>query len=153
MRVVSNASPLIFLSKLEAVDLLSHCFSSVTIPEAVKSEVGAIYLPESIGVTAVSEFGEHFVAGALGVLHQGELEAMVLAQELKADLILLDDLRARQKATRMGLTVMGTLGVLQLAHRKQLITQQEFRQYLDDLVNRHGMWLSEKMLKTLRNLD
>lgn len=79
MKVVSNASPLIFLSKLEAVDLLNECFSSVAIPKAVRSEVGNISLPESINVSAVSEFGEHFVAGALGVLHEGELEAMVLA--------------------------------------------------------------------------
>ena len=46
MIVVSNASPVIFLSKLGALDLLAQCFDEVHIPEAVKTEIGDVVLPD-----------------------------------------------------------------------------------------------------------
>ena len=66
MKVVSNASPVIFLAKLNASDLLVDCFAEVHIPEAVLREVGELTLPLSIQVTAISEFGKYYVAGAVG---------------------------------------------------------------------------------------
>jgi predicted nucleic acid-binding protein len=152
MRVVSNASPLIFLSKLGELELLAHCFAEISIPQAVRAEVGDLSLPTFVQVQTISEFGKHYVAGSIGTLHAGELEAMVLAQETAADFVLLDDLRARQKAKRMGLNMIGTLGVLQLAHAKGLIGRDKLLVHYDELVNQHGMWLSEKMLQQLKSV-
>lgn len=150
MRVVSNASPLIFLSKLGELDLLAQCFADISIPQAVQAEVGDLPLPTFVQVKTISEFGRHYVSGSLGALHAGELEAMVLAQETGADFVLLDDLRARQKAKRMGLNMIGTLGILQLAHAKELIGKDKLLAHYDALVTQHGMWLSEAMLRQLR---
>lgn len=152
MRVVSNASPLIFLAKLNAPDLLVSCFEEVHIPEAVLQEIGELTLPPNIQVTAISEFGKYYVAGALGVLHVGELEAIRLAEELNADLVILDDARARSRAKRQGLRVIGTIGVLQLAQAKGLLSHSVFLAHLDALVNQHGMWLSTKMLEYLQKI-
>ncbi len=48
MKVVSNTSPLIFLSKLDALELLAECFSSVSIPNAVIDELKGLVPPEFI---------------------------------------------------------------------------------------------------------
>ncbi len=45
-------------------------------------------------------------------LHDGEVEVMMLAQELHADLVVIDDGPARKTAEYLGLNVTGTLGVL-----------------------------------------
>lgn len=150
MRVVSNASPLIFLSKLGELELLAQCFAEVCIPDAVHVEVGDLPLPDFVQVQSISEFGQHYVAGSIGALHAGELEAMVLAQETGADFVLLDDLRARQKAKRKGLGVIGTLGILQLSHAKGLLGREKLLAHYDALVHQHGMWLSEAMLRNLK---
>lgn len=98
MRVVSNTSPIIFLSKLNALHLFSECFTSVCIPNAVCKELGDIHLPELVKVEDITPSGRQFVDGALGRLHIGELEAMVLCREIGADYVLLDDMTARGKA-------------------------------------------------------
>ncbi|MBF0471933.1 MAG: hypothetical protein HQL48_11255 [Gammaproteobacteria bacterium] len=65
---------------------------------------------------SLSVEGRGFVAGAMGRLHRGELAVMRLAQENSVKWVLLDDLLARQRAGRMGLKVMGTVGLLLLAN-------------------------------------
>ena len=150
MNVVSNTSPLIFLSKIEALELLDVCFDRVTIPVAVETELKELALPASIQRQAISELGSYYVKGAIGNLHIGELEAMVLAQEIKADYVLLDDLGARKKAIRQGLNVMGTLGVLKLANAKKILSKNQTTAYYDALVNQHGLYLSAKILTLLK---
>lgn len=76
-----------------------------------------------------------------GSLHQGELEAMRLASEIDADLLLLDDLLARRKATRIGLKVIGTVGILLLANRQGRISSSRTMVVVDSLVNEHNLYL------------
>lgn len=151
MKVVSNASPIIFLSKLNAVSLLTDCFTTVLIPEAVQFELGNLILPPSILVQQISPAGQQFVAGALGRLHHGELEAMVLAMETQADYILLDDLLARRKANRLGLHVIGTIGLILLAQRQDRICERTALDWLDLLIHRHGLYLSAGMITRIIN--
>ncbi len=54
-------------------------------------------------------------------IDRGESEAILLHKELKADYLLIDDKKARQKAESLGINCIGTLGVLYLAHKKNLI--------------------------------
>ena len=102
MRLVTNTSPLIFLTKIDALGLLPLCFSEILAPAAVLAEVG-LELPDFILRAELSELGQAYVRGALGQLHRGELEAMILARETGIDLIALDDRNARHRATQMGL--------------------------------------------------
>ena len=72
-------------------------------------------------------------------LHAGEVEVMILAQELNADLVLLDDNTAKKTAAYLGLHVAGTLGVLLFAKESGLIPK--IAPVLSDLEN-DGFFMS-----------
>ncbi len=152
MQVVSNTSPIIFLSKIDALDLLPQCFEKIFIPQAVVNELHNLSLPNYIERSSLSIAGSNFALGATMTsnLHIGELEAMVLAQEIQADYVILDDRLARRKAQHLGLKVIGTIGVLLLAHKRQLITAPEIEEYLAALTQTHGMYISPKILKQVK---
>ncbi len=61
---------------------------------------------------------------ALDILDAGEREAILLAQELSADLLLVDDKQARQASVNFGIAITGTLGILDRAAREGLIDLQ-----------------------------
>ena len=153
MKVVSNTSPIIFLSKIEVLDLLPQCFDQVMIPPSVSKELGDLLPPHYIKHTPISSAGQHFVQGALNMrrsLHVGELEAMVLAQETQADYVILDDKLARRKAQLMGLNVIGTIGVLLLAHQKKLILKETVEEYLANLTQKHGLYISLTIMEQVK---
>lgn len=76
----------------------------------------------------------------------GEAEAIVLALEKKADLILLDDQEARVKARRLDLTVTGVVGVLLKAKNEGMISSLEGE---IEKLQASGFWLSESLVHTL----
>ena len=75
---------------------------------------------------------------------EGEAEAIVLALELNAELLLVDERDARSLAKKLGLQVMGTLGVLALAKYRGLV--REVKPIIDKLVG-SGFWISSRILK------
>ena len=85
MKIVLNTSPIIFLSKVNSLKLLADCIDDIYAPKAVIQELHEYTLPAFIKVRTLSATGEAYVQGALGHLHQGELEAIVLAQEIAVD--------------------------------------------------------------------
>jgi predicted nucleic acid-binding protein len=127
--VVSNASPLITLAKIGQFDLLQKLFGRIVIPQAVYDEVGLHSAGEPGALETRDADWVHVkpVADDLAVsflqeeLGAGESAAIVLAQMADATLLLLDDALARRKAERVGLTVIGTLGVLLMAKQAGLI--------------------------------
>jgi predicted nucleic acid-binding protein len=143
---VVNTSPVIFLTKVDALHFLKDCFSEIFVPDAVVEELADVRLPSFIRQTSISPSGKAFVQGMLGRLHRGELEVMVLARELDADFVVIDDLLARRKAQRLGLGVIGTVGVLLLAHQQGALSSREAERKLTELVERHGMYLSLEVL-------
>ena len=120
MKIVSNTSPLVALNHVGELDLLRGVFGSViVIPPAVQQELGSRSLPKWISVRVLEErTAVRIVQASLGA---GESEAIALAVEIGADLILLDDKAARRLAASVGLSVIGTLGVLLRAKEVGLI--------------------------------
>lgn len=120
---------MVFDSRIGHLWLLEKLFNELIIPQAVYNDVvvkGAgkpgskdvadaewICVFEVEDTDALDEF--------LPVIHQGEAEAIELALELNADLIILDDDTARQAAVAKGLNVIGTLSILRRAKEKNLI--------------------------------
>jgi len=151
MKVVSNTSPLIFLSNVDSLDLLSLCFDKVFIPEKVKTEFGNDELPETIEIQSISSEGKNVVDIQYGALHRGELEAIQLAYETSADLVLLDDLLARKKAKQMNMAVMGTLGVFLTSSYNGNISPKLANQKIDILINEFDMFVAKNLLKHVKN--
>jgi predicted nucleic acid-binding protein len=145
--VVSNTSPLIFLEKIDSLNLLKNCFRSIYIPEGVKNEWGVKSIPSFISVHPISEFGKSFVKDSIGRLHKGELEAIQLTIELNCKVILLDDLLARRVAERKNLVPLGVLGVLKIAYKLELLTLDEVKLKVSELINNHGLFITSNILK------
>jgi predicted nucleic acid-binding protein len=129
MTVVSNTSPINYLTLIGLDRLLPALFGRVTIPLAVQDELKSLGAPPQIGkmlrrsggwldVVSAPPVSDRILAG----LDAGEKEAIGLAVKMKADLILLDEARGRRAASEhFGLTVTGTLGVVDRAARVGLI--------------------------------
>jgi len=149
--VVSNTSPLMNLALIGEPDILSRLYGKVVIPDGVLQELCAVGVPGFaldpvshptwIGVVCVSN--QPLVASLRLELDIGEAEAIALAVELAADLVLLDERKARRVAKRMGLERVGLLGVLLEAKGRGIVS--EVRPILDDLVAKAGFWLGSDL--------
>ena len=126
--VVSNTTPLIALAWLKQLDLLPTLFTTVHIPEAVRNEIRA--KPQAVGVGELEAADWLIVVPVtnplavellLDQLDLGESQAIVLAHENSADLLLMDERRGRRRALQSGLAVVGTLGILVEARQQKLI--------------------------------
>ena len=129
MIVVSNSSPLIALGRIQHLDILPSLFTAIIVPTAVYREVvvhgvsqpGASALAKAEWMTVQPVRNTEYVAYLLSTLDQGEAEAILLAQELRANWLLLDEIKARTVARRLSLRVIGVAGVLVLAKQQGLI--------------------------------
>jgi uncharacterized protein len=139
MTIVSNASPLINLAHIGKLDLLHRLYDSVLIPQAVWDEVvvqGAGQ-PGAEEVSSAPWIRRSVVTNAQLVwalrqdLDAGEAEAIVLALETQAELLLMDERLGRETAHHMGLRYTGLVGLLIEAKHKGFIT--EVKSYLDAL--------------------
>jgi predicted nucleic acid-binding protein len=124
--VVSNSSLLISLAKIESFELLKQLYGTVTISEEVFEEVvvwgaglpGAVETAHSPWIQVkrvkrndITDAQERFGLGL------GELSTLVLAKEVGAELVILDDLGARKLAQREGFRIQGTIAILEAGFR------------------------------------
>ena len=128
MLVIADTTPLRYLVVLGQVDLLPTLFGQVIIPLAVVGELQHPQAPAAVRAWIASpppwldmRPSSLLPDAVLLRLDPGEREAILLAQELQADLVLVDDQDARAEATRRALTAMGTLRVFELAAERGLV--------------------------------
>lgn len=132
MIVVSNTTPLIGLAAIGRFDLLRRLFGEITIASAVYTE--AVVLGREAGgakleVTSASWVKTKSVQDQLAVevlldeLDIGESETIVLAREIHADWVLMDERKARRKLVQLDLNHIGTLGILLKAKQIGLLDQ------------------------------
>ena len=102
MIVVSDTTAITTLLKTGDKRLLAELFREVIIPQGVWDELHAFRsdLPEFVQLRPATEPTQR-LAGT-ETLGRGEAEALKLAKEIGADLLLMDDRRGRKAATRLG---------------------------------------------------
>jgi predicted nucleic acid-binding protein len=149
MIVVSNTSPITNLAAIGQFDLLRQLYAGLHIPDAAWDELGARdkRWPGRDEVSAADWIERHTVQNNTLVLalrrdlHAGEAECIALALELSADLVLMDEQEGRRAAQRLGLRVMGVVGVLLEARAQQAV--DGVRPHLDALRQTAGFYLSD----------
>ncbi len=158
MKVISNTSPLINLAWIGQLGLLRELYSEIDIPTAVWHEIvvegagqpGAKEVSTASWVNIRAVENQNLVLALHRELDPGESEAIALAIESKADLLLMDERLGRQTAQYFGLNYTGLIGILIEAKRKGLITS--IQNFLDDLIARVGFRISRQLyLKVLQD--
>lgn len=128
MIVVSDATTLSGLAKIEHLHLLPALFNVIYLPNAVHTEVTVLGagLPGAQELAEADWLRRRPIQDRLHVdylrsdLDAGEAEALVLAQELRADYLIVDEQRTRTVAYLLRIPHIGTIGILQLAKRTGL---------------------------------
>jgi predicted nucleic acid-binding protein len=122
MIVVSDTSSVSALLRIGQSELLKRLYGEVLIPAAVRDELPAFFsdLPEFLHCRQIMNAGE--VDRLCKELDLGEAEAIVLARESHADVLLMDELHGRWIAVREGVPIIGLMGVLIEAKNEGLVT-------------------------------
>ncbi len=139
-KVISNSTPLIALNKISRLDLLEKVYGEIIIPYGVYEEVileSNMKIPndfiEKSGFIKIKNIKNEEARGLFVTsLHKGEVEVMILAKELKADLCIIDDLLARRYAKFYNLNVTGTVGVILKAKEKGIVSK--VKPIMDELI-------------------
>jgi len=137
--VVADSSPIRYLVVIEAIGLLPQLFDRIVLPPEVVTELThpsapfsvqswASSLPEWVEVLAITSKPARELED---ILDPGESAAITLAQEIHADLVLLDEREGRRVAVASGLKIAGTIGVLEFAAEKRLIDLREYFKRLE----------------------
>lgn len=146
--IVADASPLIALAQIGQLGLLSSLYGTVLIPAAVQREISPTVAsiggrPRWLRLRNVRDVERVVRLSAL--IHRGEAEALALALELRA-VLLIDELAGRSIARASGLHVVGTLGVLLRAKQAGLIEQVA---PLLAQLEAAGFWMSGSLKATI----
>ncbi len=153
MLIIADSSALIALATCNGLNILLQVYDDIKVPDAVFAEIVA---PEKAQSDALGTFLAGRVmkvdttrwvltAGGLG---RGEIEAMALYKQLSADMLLIDDHRARVIAEHNQINCIGALGLLLVAKQRGKIDQ--ITPYIQKLRNssiHYGDILLDRVLK------
>lgn len=158
MLVISDTSCLSALIQTKHLYLLKNLYQSITIPTLVFEELSALedfgfdisILHESTWLSVLTPSNSILVKELMLDLHPGEAQAIALAIELKADLLILDDYEARKTAIDLGLHITGLGGILLEAKRYGFI--KDVKPLLDEIIQSAGFYLGKKVYDKILQL-
>ena len=170
MPIVSNSSPLIWLSKIGRIILLKKLFGEVIIPEEVYKEAverglregfsDALAIKECVdkGWIRIWRLDEREIELSRKLteqafeIHFGEAQSIVIARKINA-LLLMDESSGRALAEALGLKVKGTIYVIMRAVREKLLRRTEAKEMVMTLVNK-GFRIEPRLLaRILREIE
>lgn len=156
MIVVSDTSPICYLLLINRIDILQTLYSVVIIPQAVANELSDSEAPSVVKNWIAQPLSwlqiqstETLQSTELRILDPGEREAILLAEQLNADLVILDDKAARRIAGERRLRIIGLLGILKEAARSGLLDLETTFEQLRDV----GFWVAPSLLARLLTED
>jgi len=131
VKVVSNASPLIILGRIDRLDLLPALFGAIQLSSEVYEEVviAGAGRPAAAAIKAAKWIHVHPPMAPTDLaawrgrarLGSGELATIALAKTLAANWVILDERAARQLAASHKLQAIGCVGILELAYHRKLM--------------------------------
>lgn len=158
MIVSSDTTPIISLLKAERLDLLQKLYKVVLVPQAVYKELinnpqyakeaDIIKTTEFLSVMDVENRKSVAVLRSVSGLDAGESEALIMYDEQKADLLLIDEHKGRSIAKQLNVRYIGTAGILMLSYDKGLISAAEVKRCMDIMIE-NGIRLSRKLCNTV----
>jgi len=154
MIVVADSGPLHYLALINKSELLRVLYGEVLVPLAVVAELTSENAPKLVSTwitnppdwlsfVSVGSDAARQINARLGL---GEREALALARQRDATLILMDDAPARLEAKRLGFRITGTLGVLLAAAQENLIDAPTV---IEDLKSTN-FYMDERLLDIFR---
>ncbi len=140
MIVVSDTTPISELAKVGQLNILVELYGQVIIPQEVYDElttgnhpaVNVVPFLDWLEVYPVDDAQQIKTLQSKTGLHLGESAAMILAEQLNADQLLIDERAARRFALACKLPVIGTVGILVLAKQRGLL--ESVKDALDALI-------------------
>ena len=143
MIVVADTTPIITLIKLQRLDLLEKLFDTVFLPHAIFEELisNSKYLTEAQMIIEcpflkrieVSDRQSIKILREVVGLDAGESEAIALAEEKSADLLIIDERKGRRVAKQMELKIIGTIGILIQAFDCKILSKTEILSCIEEL--------------------
>jgi len=156
LKVVSNTTPLIALSKISKLTLLKSLYLEIIIPGEVFAEFergkGKPFYKNLMDLDwiKVVEVENRRAVNYIMDLDRGEAEAIVLAGEVNADLLILDELRGREFSRVNGLKITGTIGVLLKALENKLIDSVLPFAYE---LREKNIWISDPLINYIKEIE
>lgn len=141
--VITDTSCLIVLSRIGMLVVLRQLYSNIVVTKEIADEFGEP-LPDWIEVKQVPNKKYQLLLEA--TLDKGESSAIALAIDLPDSLLIVDDLKGRKEARRLGLKITGTLGVLYSAKQHGFINELEA---VVRKLEEHGFRLSSEIKKAI----
>lgn len=157
MIIISDTSIITNLIRLDQLSLLEKVFVHVLIPEKVFSELSKVssQIPiiERVSWLEIRSISNNEMLEQLAKqLDPGEAQAIALAIEEKADLLLIDERKGREIAQRHGILITGLLGILIEAKAQKHL--EEVKPLLDKLIFEIGFRVSPKLYQqVLREIN
>ena len=153
MIVVSDTSPIINLAVINQLELLHHLYGEIYISQAVYDEIAIKGIGQpgydqlnKLPWVKIHEVSNRNLVEALTLeLDEGEAESIALAIEKQADLLLIDERKGRNIASKFGLKYVGLLGCLIEAKHSGKVSS--LKPLLDDLISKAGFWISSELYK------
>ncbi len=154
-KVISNTTPILSLLKINKLNILKELYGEIIVPNAVYLEIeegkNKPYYTDlkSISWINILSIQDSKSLDKFEDLDAGEAEVIILANEINADLIIIDEILGRKHANILGLRLTGTLGILLKAKEEGHI--DSLKDLLDKLQEK-GTWLSPKLIKSVLKL-
>ncbi len=154
MIVISDTTPIISLIKADQLNLLKILYRRVLIPRAVyreltenpryEKEAGIVKETDFLITADVENVKSVSVLRAVTGLDVGESEALIMYDEQKANLLLMDEHKGRNVAKQLGVRHIGTVGILMLAYDKNIIQAEKVKDCIDIMLL-NGIRLDKKI--------